>query len=91
MLEVFNPTGAAGVTSPFAPRLETMHNKKIGLLSNGLWQAHRTLPLLQDTLGQQYPRSTFEVIPGNEAIQDDKTIDAIAGLEYDAVIVGNAA
>ena len=44
-MEVFNPTGAAGVTAPFAPRLKTLHEKKIGLLSNDIWQAHRTLPL----------------------------------------------
>ena len=91
MLEVFDPTGATGVTAPFASRLNSLDKKKIGLLSNGLWQAHRTLPLLQEKLAQEYPLSTFEVIPGNEAIQDDKTVDAIAGLEYDAVIVGNAA
>jgi hypothetical protein len=91
MIEVFNPTGASGVTAPFASRLNTMHQKKIGLLSNGLWQAHRTLPLLKDRLGQEYPGTKFEIIAGNEAIQDDKTMDAIAGLEYDAVIVGNAA
>ena len=44
MMQVFNPTGATGITAPFAPRLKTMHGKKIGLLSNGIWQAHRTLP-----------------------------------------------
>jgi len=91
MIEVFNPTGASGVTAPFAPRLKSMHEKKIGLLSNGIWQSHRTLPLLQKLLGQEFPMSKFEVIPANAAIQDDKTIDSIVEQEYDAVIVGNAA
>ena len=91
MMEVFNPTGATGITAPFAPRLKTLHGKKIGLLSNGIWQSHRTLPLLQKLLGREYPMSRFEVIAANDAIQEDKTLDAIAGEEYDAVIVGSAA
>ena len=90
-MEVFNPTGAAGVTAPFAPRLKTLHEKKIGLLSNGIWQAHRTLPLLEKLLGQEYPLTKFELINAGLAIHDDKTVDAIAEQEYDAVIVGNAA
>ena len=88
---MFNPTGSSGVTLPFAPRLKSMHEKKIGLLSNGIWQSHRTLPLLQKLLGQEFPMSKFEIIPGNAQIQDDKTIQASADQEYDAVIVGNAA
>jgi hypothetical protein len=91
MIEVFNPTGATGVTAPFASRLDTLHEKRIGLLSNGQWQAHRTLPLVQDRLGKEYPQTKFEVIAADEAIQDDKTMDAIAAEQYDAVIVGNAA
>lgn len=90
-MEVFNPTGASGVTAPFAPRLKTLHEKKIGLLSNGIWQAHRTLPLLEKLLGAEYPLTRFETIAAGAAIHDDKTADAIAEQEYDAVIVGNAA
>ena len=91
MMEVFNPTGASGVTAPFAPRLKTLHQKKIGLLSNGIWQSHRTLPLLEKLLGQEYPLTKFEVIPANDAISQDKTMDDIAASGFDAVIVGNAA
>ena len=90
-MEVFNPTGASGVTTPFAPRLKTLHEKKIGLLSNGIWQSHRTLPLLEKLLGQEYPLTRFEMIPAGAAITDDKTMDAITEQEFDAVIVGNAA
>ena len=91
MMEVINPTGATGVTAPFAPRLKTLHGKKIGLLSNGIWQSHRTLPRLQSLLQQEFPLSRFEVVHGNSAMQDDKTMDAVAAEEYDAVVVGNAA
>ena len=90
-MEVFNPTGASGVTAPFAPRLKTLHQKKIGLLSNGIWQSHRTLPLLEKLLGQEYPLTKFEMINAGAAIQQDETMDAIARQEFDAVIVGNAA
>ncbi len=90
-MEVFNPTGATGVTMPFAPRLRTLNGKKVGLLSNGHWQGHRTLPRLQSVLQEEFAMSEFVVIPANEAIEDDKTIDAIAAEGYDAIIVGNAA
>jgi hypothetical protein len=90
-VDVFNPTGASGVTAPFAPRLKTLHEKKIGLLSNGIWQSHRTLPMLEKLLAEEYPLTRFELIAADAAIQDDETIDAISGQEYDAVIVGNAA
>ena len=90
-MDVFNPTGASGVTAPFAPRLKTLHEKKIGLLSNGIWQSHRTLPMLEKLLSEEYPLTRFEVIVADAAIQDDKTMDAIIEQEFDAVIVGNAA
>ncbi len=91
MMKVFNPTGSMGATAAFAPRLETLQGKKIGLLSNGHWQAERMLALLQGLLRQQFPTCESEIIAANEVIQDDKTIDAIARGAYDAVIVGNAA
>ena len=90
-MDVFNPTGATGVTAPFAPRLKTLRGKKVGLLSNGIWQSHRTLPLLQKLLQQEFPMSRFEVISANAAIQQEATMEAIAAEAYDAVIVGSAA
>ena len=91
MMEVFNPTGATGATASFAPRLETLDGKKIGLLSNGHWQSERMLVLLQKLLRQAYPSSNSTFIPANDAIQHEKTIAAIVAEGYDAVIVGNAA
>jgi len=91
MMEVFNPTGATGVTAPFAPRLETLNGRKIALLSSGIWQAHRTMPLLQTLFAQKYPTTKSEIIQAGLALQDDKIIDAIFAEGYDAVIVGNAA
>ena len=91
MIAVFNPTGSTGVTAPFAPRLDTLHGKKVALLSNGHWQAERMLVLLQELLQREFPSCRSQIIPANDAIQDDKTIDAIAAEGYDAVMVGNAA
>lgn len=91
MMEVFNPSGATGATAPFAPRLKTLQGKKIALLSNGHWQAERMLTQLQKLVAREFPTSKSKLIPANEAIQDDQTIDAIAAEGYDAVIVGNAA
>ncbi len=91
-LEVFNPAGATGVSLPFAPRLNDLGGRTIGLLSNQIWQAHRALPLLQATLQQRYPDAKFVMVDGsNGRIQDDKTIDLLVEKGCDAVIVGNAA
>ena len=46
---------------------------------------------MKKLLAQEYPMTTFEVIVADIAIQEDETIETIAGEEYDAVIVGNAA
>ena len=90
-MEVFNPTGAASVTAQFSSRLKTLHEKKIGLLSNEQWQAYRTLPLVGKLLGQEYPLTKFEIIRAGTAIQNEETVDAIAKQGFDAVIIGNAA
>ncbi len=47
VLEVFDPSGLTEVTELHAPRLETLEGKRIGLLSDDMWQAHRTFPLIQ--------------------------------------------
>ena len=91
MVEVFTPTGIMSTKGSHATRLETLHGKKIGLLSNGNWQAERMLTALQDLLRKSFSNVTPALIPANSAIQDDKTIDAIVNQGYDAVIVGNAA
>jgi hypothetical protein len=91
MMDVYDPTGGTKPTAQFAPRLQDLNGKKIGLLSNGHWQSHRTMPLLQDVLQKEFAGSEFVVVPANAAIRDDKTIDALIEEGYDAVIVGNAA
>ena len=45
-MEVYDPSGSTEITELHAPRLETLNGKKIALLSNDSWQAHRTLPLV---------------------------------------------
>ncbi len=42
VLEVFDPSGLTEVTELHAPRLETLEGKRIGLLPDDMWQAHRT-------------------------------------------------
>ncbi len=91
MLEVFNPTGSTSVSMPYAKRLKTMEGKHVALLSNGIWQSLRTLPLLQEALQKKFPSARFSIVPANAQIQDDKVMDSIVEMEYDAVIVGNAA
>ena len=90
-MEVFNPTGATAVSAAFAPRLKSLEGKTVGLLSNGIWQSLRTLPMLQELLQGRYPKSNFVIIPGNAQIQDEETMNSIVEMECSAVIVGNAA
>jgi hypothetical protein len=90
-MEVFDPSGIVEVTVPFAPRLQSLEGRKIGLLSNQMWQAERALGALQALLLQRFPTASFLFIPAGKAIQSDETIAAIAREGCDAVIVGAAA
>jgi len=91
MIKVFSPTGILSTKGTYAPRLDTLEGKKIGLLSNGNWQSERMLTFLKVLLLEAFPTSGSKLIAANSAIQDDKTVDAIIQEGYDAVIVGSAA
>jgi hypothetical protein len=46
-LEFYDPCGRLDITEQFAQRLPSLLAKRIGILSNDQWQAHRTLPVLR--------------------------------------------
>ena len=75
--------------------METLNGKKIALLSNDSWQAHRTLPLVGKMIKADYPTAeilSYEEFPiGNAVIDADATVVRAKELGVDAVIVGNAA
>lgn len=90
-MDVFDPTGITEVTVPFAPRLASLEGRKIGLLSNQMWQAERALGYVGDLLRSRFPGVDVNLIPAGPEIQADATIESIARDGYDAVIVGAAA
>ena len=94
-LEFHDPSGATGATAPHAPRLASLHRKRIGFLSNEQWQAYRMLPLLKTLLEEDFPG--IEVLPidtfpqGNAHIGTEETADLVKRSGVDGVIIGNAA
>ncbi len=94
-LTVFDPSGATEITRLHAPRLDSLANKNIAVLSDDMWQAHRMLPLVRKYLAATFP--DIEVLPetafpmGNTAMDRDETADMFLARGIDAVIVGNAA
>lgn len=90
-MEVYDPTGATEVKVAFAPRLKDLADKKIAMLSNGMWQSDRMLGSLIENLKREFPTARFELVPALEKIQADETIDALVAGGFDAVVVGNAA
>jgi hypothetical protein len=94
-LEFYDPSGRLEITHRHAPRLPTLNGKRIGLLSNEQWQAHRTLPMLQTMLAADFPG--IEVLPvdtfpqGEHIVGDDSTIAQVKESGVDGVIIGNAA
>lgn len=90
-MDVFDPTGATEVSAAFAPRLPDLADKKVAMLSNGMWQSDRMLDSLIANLKARFPTASFELIAAAEKIQADETIDAIVKEGFDAVVVGNAA
>jgi hypothetical protein len=93
-LEVFDPTGAAEVTYLHAPRLSDLNGKTICELSNGLWEAHRILPLIRELLTKQFPE--VKIIPytefpvGKGGIDNEKIAEMVKKKGGHAVITGTA-
>ena len=93
-LNVFDPSGATEVARLHAPRLDSLDNKNIAMLSDDMWQAHRILPMIREYLQSAFPG--IEVIPetefpkGSIAMDQDETADMFVERGVDAVIVGNA-
>ncbi|HAA93590.1 MAG TPA: hypothetical protein DCE33_14165 [Rhodospirillaceae bacterium] len=94
-LEVFDPTGAIEITQLHAARLDGLDGKKVGIVSNDEWQAHRTLPLVEELLRANFPG--IDIVPAekfplrNEVIDSDELVEAVRAQKVDAVIMGNAA
>ena len=93
-LEFHDPSGALEVSVPFAPRLDTLEGKRVGIITNDQWQAYRMLPALKEMLENDF--DVIEVLPvdaypqGNLLIGTEETANAVKKSGVDAVIVGHA-
>ena len=93
-LEFHDPSGQLEVNVPFAPRLDTLEGKKIGIITNDQWQAYRMMPKLKSMLEGDF--KGVEVLPvdaypqGNLLIGTEETAKAVKKSGVDAVIIGNA-
>ena len=94
-LEFHDPSGALEVNVPFAPRLDTLEGKRIGIITNDQWQAYRILPMIKTWLEEDFPG--IEVLPldtfpqGSAFIGTEETAGIVKASGVDAVIIGNAA
>ena len=94
-LEFYDPSGTLDASKPHAARLPSLAGKRIGMLSNGQWQAFRMLPLLKTLLEADFPG--IEVLSedhypqGNTRIGTAEVVQMVRDSGVDAVIVGNAA
>jgi hypothetical protein len=93
-LEVYDPSGATEITQLFAPRLADLNGKTICELSDGIWEDHRTFPLIRELLQRQFP--TARIIPytefdvGRAEMESDANIALLVKKGCQAVITGNA-
>ena len=94
-LEFFDPSGAIEVTKQHAPRLSSLEDKRVGFISNDMWQSHRMLPMLKEMLEADF--KGIEVLPvdafprGNAVIGGADVPALVKQSGVDAVILGNAA
>jgi len=94
-LEFHEPSGTLETATPHAPRLQSLAGKRIGMLSNGQWQAYRMLPMLKSLLETDFPDA--EVVSedhypqGSGFIGTEATALLVKQSGVDAVIIGNAA
>lgn len=92
--EFHDPAGAASVSRPHAPRIESLAGKTVGFLTNEQWQAHRMLPLLKELIEADFPSARvlpLDAFPaGNAEIPKDATAALVRAAGVDAVVIGNA-
>ncbi len=90
----FDPAGRTQITHSHAPRLDTLQNKCIGLLSNDQWQAYRVMPFIKECLETQFPGCRImpvDTFPqGVAQIADPGMVGKVTAAGVDAVIIGNA-
>ena len=94
-MEIYDPTGSIEVTRRHAPRLSSLHGKRIGFLTNEQWQAYFALPLLKSVIEEDFPGAVtlaVDAFPkGNDRIGREDTARIVKESGVDAVIIGNAA
>jgi hypothetical protein len=94
-LELFNPTGAIEISNLFAPRLTGLSGKTICEVSDGLWEDHRTFPIIRQLLRKRFPDAKIipytELPVGPPNIDVDNIGDIVKKKGCQAVIVGNSA
>ena len=94
-LEFHDPSGTIEVTQRHAPRLASLDRKRIGFVTNEMWQSHLMLPMLKEMLESDFPG--IEVMPvdafpsGNAVIGSEEVAALVKKSGVDAVILGNAA
>ena len=94
-LEFYDPSGTMGAAQSHAPRLASLEGKRIAIVSNETWQAHRMLPMIKTWIEEDF--SGTQVLPldtfphGSALIDTEDTAMLIKQSGVDAVIIGNAA
>jgi hypothetical protein len=92
-LTVYDPTGAIEVTQLFAPRLADLNGQKICQVSDNMWEADRTFPLIGQLLQRQFPTMkmvSYKDLPAASTDVNPKLVEALKAAGCQGVIVGNA-
>ena len=94
-MDVYNPSGTFETVNSHAPRLDTLNGKTIGELSDGAYEAGRTLELIRRLLQERFP--DIRIVPytefpvGMAEIDVDGIGEMVKNKGCHGVIVGNAA
>ena len=89
-LEVFDPTGAIEVTQLFSPRLDTLEGKTICEVTDNIWEADRTFPVIRQLLQAQFPTATFIPYTDLPTTGDELIGETLKEKGCQAAILGNA-
>ncbi len=92
-LNVYDPSGAIEVTQLFTPRLTDLNGKTICQVSDNMWEADRTFPLIGQLLQRQFPTMkvvSYKDLPEASTDVNPKLAEAVKAAGCQGVIVGNA-
>ena len=93
-IEVLDPSGTIEISNFYAPRLASLNDKTICMLSNHGWESDKMFPIIRDLLQKRFPDVRIILpneFPGLMDVEPEALLKLLNEKGCDGAIIGNAA